>query len=229
MARFEPLHAWDVDPGEAVALQNALRERVRTEPLAASVRTIAGADVSYDRDAPTLFAAVLVLALPGLELVESAWAEAPASMPYIPGLLSFREIPALLAAWAKLRTEPDAVMLDGQGIAHPRRMGIASHFGLFVGRPSLGCAKSLLAGTHGPVGEARGARAPLVHRREVVGAALRTRDRVGPVFVSPGHLLDLEGAVALALASSTGRHRIPEPTRRAHLLVNAARRGELAA
>jgi deoxyribonuclease V len=145
----------------------------------------------------------------------------------VPGLLSFRESPSVLEAWARLKTEPDAVMFDGQGLAHPRRVGIASHVGLLIERPTLGCAKSVLVGKYEEPGAERGSWTPLVDKGETVGAALRTKDRVQPIFVSPGHLIDLEAAVALTLRCHGG-YRQPEPTRRAHLLVNALRRGERA-
>ncbi|HVF49808.1 MAG TPA: endonuclease V, partial [Pyrinomonadaceae bacterium] len=145
--------------------------------------------------------------------------------PYVPGLLSFRESPPQLEAWEKLRIEPDAVMFDGQGLAHPRRVGIASHVGLLVKRPTLGCAKSVLVGKYEEPAEERGAWTPLVDKGETVGAALRTKTRVQPIYVSPGHLIDLAGAIELTLQSDGG-YRQPEPTRLAHHLVNALRRGE---
>ena len=145
---------------------------------------------------------------------------------YVSGLLSFREAPAILAVWEKLRCQPDAVMMDGQGIAHPRRIGIASHFGLFVNVPTFGCAKSVLVGRYEEPGVNRGSSSPMLDRGEVVGTALRTKDKVNPVYISPGHLIDLPGAVDLALRCDGG-YRIPEPTRRAHLLVNAHRKGEI--
>ena len=146
--------------------------------------------------------------------------------PYVPGLLSFREAPAVLEAWALLKANPDAVMFDGQGIAHPRRFGIASHMGLWLEKPTLGCAKSVLVGQYEEPAPERGARTPLVDKGEMIGAALRTKDRTQPIFVSAGHRMDLETAVKLALRCNGG-YRQPEPTRRAHLLVNALRRGEV--
>jgi deoxyribonuclease V len=223
MARFERIHDWDVSPSEAVALQQRLRERVVLQPLPAPPRTVAGCDLSFDLGSEIVYAGIVVLALPGLELVEQAGVTSRARFPYVPGLLSFREAPPLLEAWAQLRTEPDVVMLDGQGIAHPRRMGIASHLGLFLARPTLGCAKSKLVGRFAEPGPERGDASPLLDRGEQVGVALRTKRRTLPIYVSPGHLLDLEGARALALACGGG-YRVPEPTRRAHLFVNALRR-----
>ena len=225
MARFEQLHEWSLSPREAVALQKSLRERVRVEPLARKIETVAGADISFDKYSPVLYAGIVVLRLPSLEVVEEVGVVSETKFPYVPGLLSFRESPSVLEAWSKLKTEPDAVMFDGQGLAHPRRVGIASHVGLLINRPTLGCAKSVLVGKFENLGEERGSRAPLVDKGEVVGAAVRTKTRVQPIYVSPGHLIDIEGAVAITLRCDGG-YRQPEPTRRAHLLVNALRRGE---
>src|SRR5918998_2841781 len=227
MATYEKLHEWDVTPREAVELQKRLRERVRVVPLKKKIETVAGADISFNKFDPVVYAGIVVLRLPSLEVVEEAGVVSETKFPYVPGLLSFRETPSVLEAWAKLKTEPDAVMFDGQGIAHPRRVGIASHVGLLIKRPTLGCAKSVLVGKYEDLGEERGSRAPLVDKGETVGAAVRTKTRVQPIYVSPGHLIDTDGAVSLTLRCD-GRYRQPEPTRRAHLLVNALRRGERA-
>lgn len=225
MAQYTQLHDWSVAPAEAVQIQKQLRDRVRLEPLASPVRTIAGADISFNKYSPTLHAAFVVLALPSLEIVEEAGATAETRFPYVPGLLSFREIPPLLDAWSKLRTTPDVIMLDGQGIAHPRRFGIACHLGLVVGVPAFGCAKSVLTGTYDEPATERGSLSPLTDRGEVIGAAVRTKRNVKPVYISAGTGLALDDAVRLTLACHGG-YRQPEPTRRAHLLVNALRRGE---
>ena len=225
MANYTVLHDWAMQPKDAVQLQHELRDRVLLRPLDREVKTIAGADISFDKYSPTLFAGIVVLALPSLDVVEEAGVEAKVQFPYVPGLLSFREIPPLLEAWRRLRTTPDAIMLDGQGIAHPRRFGIACHMGLVAGVPSFGCAKSVLVGTYEEPAPERGAWTPMVHRRETVGAALRTKPRVRPVYVSPGHLIDLQDSIRLALACNGG-YRQPEPTRLAHHFVNAMRRGE---
>jgi deoxyribonuclease V len=178
------------------------------------------------------FAGVVVLALPGLETVAEAAAVARVPMPYVPGYLSFRELPALDAAMRALAARhpgvrPDVLVFDGQGYAHPRRFGVACHGGLIFGVPSVGCAKSILVGTHAPLGPERGARADLVHRREPVGYAVRLRANVQPVYVSPGHRMDRDTALAVVERVSAG-FREPETTRRAHRLVNAVRRGERA-
>ena len=227
MAHYEQLHDWDLSPREAVELQKTLRERVRLEPLGREIETVAGADISFNKYSPVLYAGIVVLRLPSLEVLEEVGVVSETKFPYVPGLLSFREAPPVLEAWAKLKCEPDAVMFDGQGIAHPRRVGIASHVGLLLNRPTLGCAKSILVGRHDELEEERGSWQPLVDpkNKETIGAALRTKTRVQPIFVSPGHLIDLAGAIELTLRADGG-YRQPEPTRRAHLLVNALRRGE---
>ena len=225
MAHYEQLHDWKVSPREAVELQKSLRERVRLVPLAKKVRTIAGADISFNKFETTVYAGLVVLRLPSLEVVEEVGVVSETKFPYVPGLLSFRETPSVLEAWAKLKAEPDAVMFDGQGIAHPRRVGIASHVGLLIDRPTLGCAKSVLVGKYEEPDRERGSWTELIDKGEVVGAAVRTKKDVQPIYVSPGHLIDLQGAIELTLACNGG-YRQPEPTRRAHLLVNALRRGE---
>ena len=225
MARYEKLHEWDLAPREAVELQKRLRGSVRLGPLGRRVETVAGADISFNKFDPTIYAGIVVLRLPSLEVVEEVGVVSESRFPYVPGLLSFRETPSVLEAWAKLKTEPDALMLDGQGFAHPRRFGIACHVGLLIDRPTLGCAKSVLVGKFDDPPPERGAWTPMIDKGETVGAALRTKSKVQPVYVSAGHLIDLEGAIDLTLACDGG-YRQPEPTRRAHLLVNALRRGE---
>jgi deoxyribonuclease V len=227
MAQYEKLHEWNLSPREAVELQKQLRARVRIAPLKGKIETVAGADISFNKFEPTVYAGLVVLRLPTLEVVEEVGVVSETRFPYVPGLLSFRETPSVLEAWAKLKIEPDAVMFDGQGIAHPRRVGIASHVGLLINRPTFGCAKSVLVGKYEEPAAARGSWTPLVDPKnnETVGAALRTKDKVQPIFVSPGHLIDLDDAIRLTLACDGG-YRQPEPTRRAHLLVNALRRGE---
>lgn len=217
------LHPWDVTPQEAVRIQQRLRARIISrDPEPPDFRTVAAMDVSYDRQSPWLFAAVVILGLPGFETVERAAVRSRARFPYVPGLLSFRETPAGLEAWERLRTRPDCLMCDGHGYAHPRRFGLACHFGLLVDLPTIGFAKSVLVGSFREPGRERGAIADLVDGREVVGAALRTRDDVAPVFVSVGHRISLTTAVAAVLACSP-RYRIPEPIRQAHSLVNRLR------
>jgi deoxyribonuclease V len=217
------LHRWDLSPAEARELQTELAARIDTTSPLGPVRTVAAADVSFDRGGPVVFAAVVVVdAATGRE-IETAGVVAPAVFPYVPGLLSFREAPAVLGAFAKLSVEPDAVLCDGQGIAHPRRLGLASHLGLWLDRPTIGCAKSRLCGTFDEPGPQRGATSPLLDRGEVIGMVLRSRRNVKPLFVSQGHRCDLESAVRLVL-EQLGKYRLPGPARLAHEHVNAMRR-----
>jgi deoxyribonuclease V len=226
--RPELAHAWDLEPAEAAELQRRLAGLVRLEPPGREPRLVAGCDVSYDAELGQYFAAALVLCLPGLDEVDRAETSGTTAYPYVPGLLSFREAPVLLGALALLCVRPDVLMLDGQGIAHPRRLGLASHVGVLLDMPSVGCAKSLLVGRSEEPPPERGAWAPLVHRGETVGAALRTRDRKRPVYVSPGHRMDLGSAIRLVLACGAGT-KLPEPTRRADRVVGLARRAARAA
>jgi deoxyribonuclease V len=215
---------WKLSTAEAREIQLRLRERVVLEPPPGFVpRTLAGADVSMSRFGRRGYAAVVVLDAAELRPVAQASAAEELVMPYVPGYLAFRELPPLAAAWERLQVKPDVVVFDGQGMAHPRRFGIASYGGLLFGVPSIGCAKSLLVGEHGPLGNERGSTAPLVHRGETVGMAVRTRTGVKPVYVSPGHLMDPETAVRIVLAAAP-RFREPETTRQAHRLVNELRR-----
>lgn len=224
MPPVKQLHEWDVSYEEAVAIQNDLRRRVSFSPLKNKVTTVAGADVSFGKGSDRLFAAIVVLGLPSLEVVEFAVAEDVARFPYIPGLLSFREAPVVARAYEKLSRKPDVLMCDGQGVAHPRGLGLASHLGLLFDVPSIGCAKSRLCGTHDEPGLDVGDYTPLKLKGRTVGAVLRTREAVKPVYVSVGHRINLRGAVELVLRCGAG-YRIPEPTRAAHHLVNDARLG----
>jgi deoxyribonuclease V len=218
------LHRWDLPAGEARELQLRLRERlVLSPPPGLEARRVAGADISMDRGSDRGFGGFVVLDAESLEPVAQASAETELRFPYVPGLLSFRELPVLAEAWRRLEQRPDVLVFDGQGIAHPRRFGLACHGGLLFDVPSIGCAKSLLVGRHGALGEERGATAPIEHRGEVVGMAVRTRARVKPVYVSPGHRMDMETAVEIVLRVSP-RYREPETTRHAHRLVNELRR-----
>lgn len=219
----EPLHRWDLSPADARTLQRELASRVDSTTPLGPFRTIAGADVSYNRGDDRLFAAVVVIDVEAGTVLERVGLMQMARCPYIPGLLSFREAPALLDAFALLKTMPDVIMCDGQGIAHPRRLGIASHIGLWLDRPTIGCAKSRLCGTFEDVGPERGDRSPLMHQGEVIGCVLRSKRRTNPLFVSPGHRCDQEGAVRVVL-EMTGAYRIATPIRLAHARVNELRR-----
>lgn len=212
-------HSWPVTAAEAIALQRKLRERVIVVDRLGAVRSVAGLDVGPEGDGRVMRAAVAVLSFPDLKTADQVVARRPASFPYIPGLLSFREIPALLDALARLGALPDLLLCDGQGLAHPRRFGLACHLGVLTGIPSIGVAKSLLVGEHGPLPQARGAWRPLVHKGEVVGAALRTRAGVAPVYVSIGHKVSLATAIDYVLACAP-KYRLPETTRAAHRLAS---------
>ena len=187
-----------------------------------NLKLAAGADVSYSKGSDVFFSSVVILEMPHMNVVEEAAAEGKMDFPYIPGLLSFREAPILIKAFEKIRNTPDVIILDGHGIAHPRGLGLASHIGLALDLPSIGCAKKILVGTHDPVGSEVGDYAPLVFKDNVVGAALRTRENVKPVFISPGHKMDISSAVEIAIKTGGG-YKLPEPTRQAHLLVNRVR------
>lgn len=215
------LQAWAVTTSEARRFQDRLRERVSAVSGAGfDPRIAAGADVAFERPrgATRAWAAIVCVRLPGLETVEEASASTEVEFPYVPGLLSFREMPVLAAAWRRLRTRPDVLLLDAHGVAHPRRAGLACHAGLVFDVPAIGCAKSILVGTHDRLGRRRGSWVPLVDRGEVVGSVLRTRTGVKPVYVSVGHRVDLETAREIVLRVAT-RYRLPEPTRRADQLA----------
>lgn len=209
---------------EAVALQKREAQKVCREDDFGPIRFVAGTDVSSQGD--DFFAAIAILSFPDLSLVEVATAAGKSPFPYISGLLSFRELPIVLEAWEKLQQKPDLVLVDGQGIAHPRRFGIAAHLGVTLDVPAIGCAKTRLTGKYEEPAPERGAWSPLVDKGETIGAVLRTKDKVSPIFVSTGHRVSLPSAIRLVL-ECTRRYRLPEPTRQAHLLSNAARKGEL--
>ena len=214
------LHGWDLTPKEAIALQTALRGRVVRKDRIGAVRRVAGVDVGFEQDGRVTRAAVAVLDFPDLALVEQVVVRAATAFPYVPGLLSFREAPAVLAAFEEVRVAPDVILYDGQGIAHPRRFGIASHVGLLLDCPSIGVAKTRLVGVHRVPANRRGAWTPLRDAGEVIGAVLRTRVGVKPLYVSIGHRVSLETAVRWTMACVT-RYRLPETTRWAHRLASA--------
>lgn len=216
------LHTWDLTPEEAARAQAELRNRLILKWDKRPVATIGGVDVSIKTDpsardgAGTARAAIVVLSYPDLTPLEAVVADTPLIFPYIPGLLAFREGPAVLAAWSKLQNKPDLLMFDGQGIAHPRGIGIASHMGLWLECPTIGVAKSKLYGRHAEVGPQRGDRADLLDKQgNIIGTVLRTRERTNPLYISPGHLIGVEQATQFVLTCSAG-YRLPEPTRWAH-------------
>jgi deoxyribonuclease V len=216
------LHSWDISYSEAVRIQHRLKGQLIIKPFKSDFRLIAGADVSYSKGSDLFFSSIVILEMPDMTMLESATAEGKVDFPYIPGLLSFREAPILLKAFEKIRNVPDVVIFDGQGIAHPRGIGLASHIGLFLDLPSIGCAKRNLVGSYGPVGIEAGDNTPIMFNCQIVGAALRTKRNVSPVFVSPGYKMDISSAVEIVMKACDG-YRLPEPTRRAHLLVNKIR------
>ena len=220
--KFERLHRWPTTPKAAIELQRRWAERVVSCPIAALARWYAGVDVAFSKDGKNAIAGVVVWDSISHSCVESVVRRASLTFPYVPGLLSFREIPVVLRAFSAITQPVDVVLCDAQGRAHPRRFGLACHLGLWLDRPTVGCAKSRLCGEHAEPQWRRGAVAHLIDKGEVVGAVVRTRDRVRPLYVSAGHLCDLESAIALTLAA-TPRYRLPEPTRLAHQLVTRAR------
>ena len=221
--RFPELHSWDLTPRQAVGLQKDLAHKVvLTDTLCEPVQLVAGVDVSYRRRADQFHGAVVVMDLESASIVETATASGQVSFPYVPGLLSFRELPVLLEAFKRLRRVPQVVLVDGQGIAHPRRLGVASHLGLWLDLPTIGCAKSRLCGEAGEPGPSRGQHSQLLLDGTPVGAVLRTRDHVRPLFISPGHRMDIRRSIQIVLRCGQG-YRLPEPTRQAHLASNLQR------
>lgn len=219
-------HEWDLTAEAAIALQQTLRQAIITTDRLGEVHRVAGVDVGFEDSGNTTRAAVAVLSFPDLQLQEQTIARRPTSFPYVPGLLSFREVPAVLDALEKLKTLPDLLLCDGQGTAHPRRFGIACHLGLLTDLPSIGVAKSLLTGKHAEVPDEKGAWQPLQHKGEVIGVALRTRPKTKPLYISPGHRVSLQTAIDYTLRCTT-KYRLPETTRFAHKLASETPAAEL--
>lgn len=222
MARFN----YYINPDAAVQKQNELRESIRIEPLKKEVQTIAGADISFNRGSDILYAGFVILRLPDLKVTARSLARVEVNFPYIPGLLAFREIPALMAAWKQIPEKPDVVIVDGHGIAHPRRMGIATHFGVLADQPTIGCAKNLLTGTYVEPDEPRGSYTFVHDGNENIGMAYRSRDKVNPVFISPGHRTSFDDARKIIEKCLTG-FKLPETTRKVHEAVNEFRKRNL--
>jgi deoxyribonuclease V len=210
---------WSFSPEQAIALQHELRNQVILTDQLGGIRYVAGVDVGFESAGATTRAAVAVLNLDDLQVIDRAIARRPTTFPYIPGLLSFREIPAVVDALEKLTTLPDLILCDGQGIAHPRRLGIASHLGLIINLPTIGVAKSLLIGNHAELADEKGSYQPLIHKGETIGVALRTRVGTKPVYISPGHRISLDTAIAYVMRCTT-KYRLPETTRHAHKLAS---------
>lgn len=211
---FDPGHDWAVTPKEAIALQRILAGRVRLQPGPKNIRCVAGVDAGFPDHGRTARAAVVVMSFPELMLLEVQIAFEPTPLPYIPGLLSFRELPVVLRALEKLSVLPDLVLCDGQGIAHPRRLGIAAHLGVVTGLPTIGVGKSRLVGGYQEPGQEKGCVSPLMDAGQRIGTVVRTRSSVRPLFISPGHCTDHDSAVEWTLAC-IGRYRLPEPIRMA--------------
>ena len=214
---------WNLTPREAIRVQERLRERVILDDQFGTIRTVAGADLAFDPETNLAFGGVIVYRFPEMEEVERRMARRKLRFPYVPGLLSFRESPVLLAAFARLRAEPDLILIDGHGRAHPRLFGIACHLGVLLDKPTIGCAKSLLVGEYDEPGTQAGAAAPLDFHGEQVGMVLRTRDNTKPLYVTTGHRVSLPSAVKLVRQCLDG-FRIPKPTREADHYVGELRR-----
>ena len=226
--QYRTLHPWRVSPREAIEIQNALRSQLILDRAPDQINTVAGLDVSSDFKSNRLFAAVVVCDLKNkneksLPVLEVATESLEVDFPSIPGLLSFREIPVLLKAWEKLQIRPDCLICDGQGIAHPRRLGIASHFGFIADLPSIGCGKTFLTSDYRDPGPSKGEHALLIDRQETIGTVLRSKEKVAPIYISPGHRMTLKRAVEIVLSCQT-KYRLPEPIRLAHHWVNEARK-----
>nr|HID57771.1 deoxyribonuclease V [Desulfobacterales bacterium] len=216
------IHQWDVSSKEAIALQISISKQISLRPIPKRITTVAGADVSYSRKGRELYAAALVFTFPDLVLLEMETALGTIDFPYIPGLLSFREGPVLLSALEKIQNRPDVIIFDGHGIAHPRRAGLASHLGMILKCPTIGCAKTRFVGEHRAVPPQKGSIQPIKYQGQVVGAAVRTRERVKPVYVSPGYAVTLNASIDIVLACCR-KYRLPEPVRQAHIVANRLR------
>lgn len=217
-----PLNYDSLSPSEAIAIQSKLRQQIQLQPLGKPVTTIAGSDISFNKFSTTVYAGIVVMQFPSLQVIETVSVIDETSFPYVPGLLAFREVPALVKAWEQLKIKPDVLVLDGHGISHPRRTGIATHFGVLMQTPTLGCAKSLLTGKYAEPSNEPGNATDLIHQNELVAKVLRTKRNVKPVFVSPGNLITQDESLQLILQCVRG-YRIPEPTRLAHNFVNEVR------
>ncbi|MBE9013021.1 deoxyribonuclease V [Pseudanabaenaceae cyanobacterium LEGE 13415] len=217
--KIEPRHEWALTAEAAIVIQQELRQEVITQDQFGVVNYVAGIDVGFEEEGAITRAAVAVLNYPELQLCETAIARRPTTFPYIPGFLSFREVPAVLDALEQIQTIPDLLLCDGQGFAHPRRFGIACHIGVLTNLPAIGVGKSRLIGTHAEVPDERGAWVPLLHKKDTIGAVLRTRIKTNPLYISSGHRISLESAIAYVMGCTT-KYRLPETTRHAHKLAS---------
>jgi deoxyribonuclease V len=219
---IQPSGYQSLTPAHAVALQDELRKQIQIKPLDKEIRVIAGADISFNKYSDTVYAGIVLFSYPEMRVIGNATAICTTTFPYIPGLLAFREVPALLEAWKKLTIQPDLLVLDGQGIAHERRMGIATHFGLLTDVPTIGSAKSRLTGRYEEPANTILAESPMYDKGELIGIALRSKKNCKPIYISPGHNINMQQSVDVIKNCIRG-YRIPEPTRQAHLLVNKIR------
>lgn len=211
---------------QATAIQNELRDKIILQSQDMTIKTIAGADISHNKDTDTVYAGIVVLSYPEMILKSYSLVIAHTKFPYIPGFLGFREVPSLLKAWQLLPAKPDVLVLDGHGIIHPRGLGIASQFGVLANTITIGCAKNMLFGTYAPLGIEKLSESPIMHNSQALGYALRTKTGVKPVYISPGHKISLHDTLAV-IKNCIGKYRIPEPTRYAHEKVNLFRIGKL--
>lgn len=223
--KYHRLHSWRVTPREAAQIQLRLRSKMEPKDRLPRIRRVAGADLAFQPEGNGAIAGVVVYSFPEMREIERAWGESPVTFPYVPGLLSFRETPALLKVFARLKNAPDLIFCDAHGYAHPRRFGLTSHLGVLLDTPTIGCAKSLLVGVHEPLPPEAGAWTPLRDAGEIIGAALRTRTGVKPIYVTQGHRVSLKTALNFVISVLDGL-RIPRPTRDADYFVAAIKRGE---
>ncbi|MBU1627451.1 deoxyribonuclease V [bacterium] len=220
--KIENLHSWNISYKEAVKVQEELSSKIKLIPYEGLPKIIGGADVSYSKNEEELLAVIVLLSYPGFEIVESTSYISKVFFPYIPGLLSFRELPPLIKAYEKLDNIPDILILDGQGIAHPRYFGLASHAGAYLNIPTIGCAKKKLCGDYKIPKDKPGETSPLIYKERIVGSVIRTRKNCKPIFVSPGYMMDIQSSIRIIKLCLT-KYRIPEPTRIAHLLTKNSR------
>lgn len=211
---------------DATIIQQELRSKTDLHERDLHLTTIGGADISLNLYSSTIYAGIILLSFPGLKPVAYSLVKAETRFPYVPGFLAFREVPALVKVWEQMKRKPDLLVVDGHGIAHPRRMGIAAHFGAVTGQASMGCAKKLLFGKYEEPAMQQGSSTPIFYREEIIGYAFRSKQQVKPVFVSPGHQIGMQNSLEI-IRKCTGKYRIPEPTRLAHELVNQFRTGQL--
>jgi len=211
---------------QATQIQNELRAKLDVAERQFSINTIGGADISLNLYSSTIYAGIILLSFPQLLPIAYSLIKAETHFPYVPGYLAFREVPALVKVWEQMKIKPGVLVVDGHGIAHPRRMGIAAHFGAVTGQPSMGCAKKILTGKYEEPAMQFGAHNPIFDQQERIGYAFRSKANTAPVYISPGHLMGMNDSLQV-IRQCTGKYRIPEPTRRAHELVNRFRKGEL--